>query len=62
KNGVYVAWTGQAGIEVLAPGDQQPRQLAPQGGFVNLVALDDGSVLAAWESAGAVQTAILAVR
>jgi len=62
KNGVYVAWSAGSGIEIVAPGDKQPRRLAPDGSFVNLVALEDGSILAAWESAGAIQTAILAVR
>ncbi|HTS47135.1 MAG TPA: sialidase family protein [Bryobacteraceae bacterium] len=59
KKGVYVAWSGSAGVEIIGPADAQPRKLAPEGGFVNLVALEDGSVLAAWESDGAIQTAKL---
>jgi len=62
KNGVFVAWSGSAGIEILAPGDAQPRRLASEGAFVNLVALEDGAALAAWESAGVIQTARVADR
>jgi len=59
KKGLYVAWSSSAGIEIIGPADAQPQKLALEGAFVNLVALEDGSVLAAWESDGAIQTARL---
>lgn len=55
--GVYVAWTGERGLEILKPGAQQPVQLSPKGTFVNLVALPSGALLAAWEADGAIHTA-----
>ena len=54
--GVYVAWTGEHGIEILKPGRSKPTQLSPSGGFVNLVSLPGGSLLAAWELNGAIHT------
>ena len=60
--GLYVGWSHEGGIEVLAPGEANPRKLAAEGAFVNLVGLEDGSVLAAWESAGAIKTARLGDR
>jgi hypothetical protein len=57
SKGVYVAWTGEHGIEILKPGAGKPMQLSPTGGFVNLVALPDGWLLAAWEQEGTLHTA-----
>ncbi|MEO5924290.1 MAG: sialidase family protein [Bryobacteraceae bacterium] len=54
--GVYVAWTGDHGLEIRKPGSSQPVPLNPTGAFVSLAALPDGSLLAAWEHDGAIQT------
>ena len=56
KDGPYVAWTAANGPVVLGPRDAQPRVLGPAGGFVSIVALPDGAVLAAWENGGAIET------
>lgn len=59
-NGPVVAWTTPKGaIAVLEPGSPQPRELAAQGGFVNLTALPGGQVLAAWESPNGIETRIV---
>jgi hypothetical protein len=55
-NGVYVAWTNSGAIEILKPGTRKPVQLAADGAFVNLASLPDGSILAAWESNGSIET------
>jgi hypothetical protein len=54
--GVYVAWSGDSGLEILPPGARVPRKLAADGAFVNLASLSDGSILAAWEGGGAIHT------
>jgi hypothetical protein len=56
KDGVYVAWTKDQAIEMLTPNAGAPAVLAPAGAFVNLVRLQDGSVLAAWEANGSIET------
>lgn len=53
-SGLYVAWSKGAGLEILAPHASAPVPLAARGGFVNLAALPDGSVLAAWEADGSI--------
>ncbi len=53
--GVYVAWTQEGGIRVASPGAAAPLTLAAQGGFANLARLEDGTVLAAWETQGGVE-------
>ena len=59
KKGTYVAWTVSAkdatGIQIAAPGGS-PTQLAAEGAFVNLLALPDGSILAAWEAHDSIET------
>jgi hypothetical protein len=55
--GVYIAWTGEHGLEILKPGAAKPVQLSPTGAFVSLTTLSDGALLAAWEVNGAIQTA-----
>ena len=57
--GVYVAWSSGPGLEIHTPGSAAPKPLAPVGSFVNLVALQDGSVLAAWEANGSIQTQLV---
>lgn len=54
--GIYVAWTGEHGLEILRPGAVKAAPLSPNGGFVNLITLPDGSLLAAWELEGAIHT------
>jgi len=52
KKGVYVAWSGPDGLQVHLPGEKGSVPLHKEGAFVNLLALPDGSVLAAWENHG----------
>jgi hypothetical protein len=54
KKGLYVAWSNGSRLEVLSPGATKPALLTAEGAFVNLVALPDGSVLAAWEADGSI--------
>jgi len=54
--GIYVAWTGEHGLEILKPGSVKPAPLSPNGGFVNLLTLPDGGLLAAWELDGVIHT------
>ncbi len=56
KRGTYVAWTQDANVQVLPPKAAAPVLLGTAGGFVNLLALPDGGVLAAWETNGSVET------
>jgi hypothetical protein len=56
KRGSYVAWTQEAEVQVLLPKATAPTMLGPAGGFVNLLALPGGGVLAAWEANGSVET------
>ncbi len=58
--GVYVAWTGAQGLEILKPGAAKAEILSPTGTFVNLAALPGGSLLAAWEQEGVIHTANVA--
>lgn len=53
-SGLYVAWSKGAGLEILAPRVSAPVPLTARGAFVNLAALPDGSILAAWEADGAI--------
>lgn len=56
KRGTYAAWTHESAIQILTPDAALPTVLAPAGGFVALLALPSGGVLAAWESNGSVET------
>ena len=56
KKGVYVAWSNGPALEIRIPGASSPSQLAENGSFVNLTALPDGTVLAAWEANGVIET------
>ena len=55
--GTFAAWTQDGGIQLQAPGAATPVVLAKEGGFVNLIKLTDGSVLAAWETKSSIETA-----
>ena len=50
KHETYLAWTRDGGIEALTPKSAQPVAVAKEGGFVTLLALPGGVVLAAWET------------
>ncbi len=52
KKGLYTAWSGAGGIQVRLPGAKTAIPLNREGAFVNLLALPDGVVLAAWEHQG----------
>jgi hypothetical protein len=56
KRGTYVAWTKDGALQILTPDSAEPGVLAPEGSFVSLLALDDGSVLAAWEARQSIET------
>ncbi len=56
SRGAYVAWTKGPALEILTPKASAPQVLSPEGAFVNLVALPDGSVLAAWEAHDSIET------
>jgi hypothetical protein len=56
KRGAFVAWSNSQGLQILAPNAAAPAVLAAEGAFVNLVRLQDGSVLGAWEANGSIET------
>ncbi len=47
--GAWAIWSNPQGIEAMMPGSDAPKQLSTVGGFPAILALPDGSVLAAWE-------------
>ena len=49
-NGVYAVWSTPAGIRALRPEKAEPIALSTKGSFPNVVALPNGSSLAAWEA------------
>ena len=53
KDGLYAAWATGTKLMMKTPSSKEPVQLAAQGAFPALVTLSDGSVLAVWESQGA---------
>jgi len=52
--GLYAAWTQGTAVVVSKPGRDSPEVVADAGAFPSLAPLADGSVLAAWESSGAI--------
>jgi hypothetical protein len=56
KRGPYVAWTKEGSIVAKSPSDAEPKVLTPNGGFATLLPLPDGTVVAAWEAQGAIET------
>ena len=56
KRGTFVAWGKGAGLEIFTPNAAGPEALTSAGEYVNLLALPDGSVLAAWEAHGSIET------
>jgi hypothetical protein len=59
SKGVYAVWTNAKGIDALTPGSLTPQRISETGAFPAIVALPDGSMLAAWEENGAIATAKL---
>jgi hypothetical protein len=57
--GVYAAWTEAHAVKLLAPGSSETRTLTANGGFPVLVPLENGKVLAAWESQGGIHAELL---
>jgi hypothetical protein len=55
KDGAYVAWTDGRRVVVREPGQAEPVTLSENGGFADLVATQDGTVLAAWEESGGIR-------
>jgi hypothetical protein len=53
--GVYVIWSGPAGVETLIPGRSKATTVAPKGSFPAIAALPDGGALAAWEDDGKIE-------
>jgi hypothetical protein len=56
RRGIYLAWTKEAGIVAKTPGARELQVLTSNGGFVTLLELSDGAVLAAWETQGSIET------
>jgi len=54
RRGVYAAWTDAKAVWLRRPAVAQPEVIAEDGGFPSLAALDDGSVIVAWESSGVI--------
>jgi hypothetical protein len=59
RQGMYVAFTNRESIQILGPKNTEPSELAHHGAFANLVALPDGSIVAAWEANGSIETSHL---
>jgi len=55
KSGIFVAWSQGEGLWILTPGAEKPSELSGHGAFVDLLALPDGTVLAAWEANGEIR-------
>ena len=49
RKGLYMMWTSEGSVILRRPGSAASDAIA-EGAFPSLVALDDGSVVAAWES------------
>ena len=54
-HGIFLAWSGPQGLLARVPGNSEPLQLDPDGSFPQLIALPDGTVLAAWEHKGEIE-------
>ncbi len=56
--GAYVAWTNAMGVQLQAPGKENPITLSPTGSFPTLTTLPDGSVLITWEQGNGIATRV----
>jgi hypothetical protein len=54
-HGIFLAWSGPQGLLARVPGNSEPLPLDPGGSFPQLIALPDGTVLAAWEHQGEIE-------
>jgi hypothetical protein len=54
--GLFAAWMDSSGLVVLMPASTQTVLLSKSGAAPALAALEDGSVLAAWEENGVIET------
>jgi hypothetical protein len=52
--GAYAVWSTPQGIELHRPKSAAPERLSDSGGYPTIVALPDGSLLAAWEENNAI--------
>jgi hypothetical protein len=59
SKGAYAIWTNGKAIDLLAPGAATPQRLSENGAFPAIVALADGTMLAAWEENGSLATTIV---
>ena len=59
KDGPHLAWTKEGAVQVLLPGMRAPKAVTVEGGFPSLIALDNGSVLLAWETHTSIETLLL---
>ncbi len=59
RSGIYMAWTYSSAVHALLPGKTEPIVLSPEGGYTQLLVLQDGRVLAAWESKGSLSVDLL---
>ncbi|MEO7145905.1 MAG: sialidase family protein [Bryobacteraceae bacterium] len=57
--GVYAAWSSSEGLRVRVPGKPEPLLLDPEGSYVQLVAVPNGPIVAAWERKGTIQFQVL---
>jgi hypothetical protein len=55
REGVYVVWSTPAGIRVLLPGRKEATALSQKGTFPNILALQNGRAIAAWEDDGKIE-------
>ena len=54
SGGLYFAWSTPEGVQARVPGKQDAVLIGPKGAYPQLLALNDGSVLATWENEGAI--------
>ena len=59
KKGVYTGWSSAGGIQIRLPDAKAAEPLHREGAFVNLLALPDGTILAAWEHQGSLTVELL---
>jgi len=59
SRGICAAWSSGREIRAQLPGGDKPVTLADDGAFVQLTALANGDVVAAWESHGSIEVRLL---
>lgn len=58
-SGTYIAWTSALAVHALVPGKSEPIVLSAEGAYPQLIPIQKGKVLAAWESKGALSLELL---